>query len=339
MNKLFCAFGLLGLFTLLNSVAQAEKLEPPEFITPIQCEIPAECVVQNYMDVRPGPGVRDFNCGTLSYERHRGTDFRVLNYPSYKSGVPVLAAADGTVLRIKSGVNDGTFIKEGEKSIVQGREGGNEVVILHKNGWQTFYAHLRKGSIAVTEGDKVAAGDALGIVGLSGKSEFTHLHFHVMHNNKFYDPYLGTSSTGCQNKLSKSFWRAPDQEKLKYKATGLIETGFSSEIPNVVNLPFSSERERIALKKNGETLVFWIQAWGFKIADRLTLTYTDPTGKVSTNQITLKKNQASYFKYLGKKKPQTGWLSGSYTGKVRLERIVDGAWIIVFSRKTETTIP
>jgi hypothetical protein len=57
---------------------------------------------------------------------------------------------------------------------------GNHVVIDHGNGLYSFYAHLQKGSIKVKVGDKVQAGDELGLLGNTGNSSAPHMHFHIM---------------------------------------------------------------------------------------------------------------------------------------------------------------
>jgi murein DD-endopeptidase MepM/ murein hydrolase activator NlpD len=61
-----------------------------------------------------------------------------------------------------------------------GREGpyGLCVRIVHPDGWSTRYAHLRR--LYVSEGRTVAAGDALGEVGSSGRSTGRHLHFELL---------------------------------------------------------------------------------------------------------------------------------------------------------------
>ena len=56
---------------------------------------------------------------------------------------------------------------------------GNHVIVEGPSGC-TAYAHLRDGSVAVREGDVVAAGDPIGTVGNSGNTTMPHLHFQLM---------------------------------------------------------------------------------------------------------------------------------------------------------------
>lgn len=54
---------------------------------------------------------------------------------------------------------------------------GNLVVVDHGRGITTFYAHLS--AIHVTPGQRVVAGQAVGLVGSSGRSTGPHLHYEV----------------------------------------------------------------------------------------------------------------------------------------------------------------
>jgi murein DD-endopeptidase MepM/ murein hydrolase activator NlpD len=53
--------------------------------------------------------------------------------------------------------------------------GGNQLVIVHDNGYRTGYAHLSK--YLVKEGEKVAAGQYIAATGESGNVTGPHLHF------------------------------------------------------------------------------------------------------------------------------------------------------------------
>ncbi|MFH1896604.1 MAG: M23 family metallopeptidase [bacterium] len=63
---------------------------------------------------------------------------------------------------------------------------GNQVVVDHGNGYQTNYAHLS--SVSVGAGDSVSKGQALGVMGNTGRSFGTHLHFEVEYFGKLIDP-------------------------------------------------------------------------------------------------------------------------------------------------------
>lgn len=65
---------------------------------------------------------------------------------------------------------------------------GNCVMVRHFNGLETLYGHLDR--IDVRQGDVVAAGEALGLGGSSGKSSGPHLHFEVRYGGFALDPAL-----------------------------------------------------------------------------------------------------------------------------------------------------
>lgn len=67
------------------------------------------------------------------------------------------------------------------------------VIIDHGNGLNTYYAHMKEGSIAVSVGQRVSRGQVLGQIGATGFVTGPHLHFEVRINGKTVDPapYLG----------------------------------------------------------------------------------------------------------------------------------------------------
>src|SRR5262249_30199802 len=129
--------------------ATAESM--PSFDLPIACTIGKDCWVQNYLDHDPGKGAVDFTCGHLTYNAHNGSDIRVADYATMHRGIPVLAAASGQVLRLRDGMAD-VNVRVIGRSALDGKDAGNSVVIGHGDGWETQYAHMRKGSIKVKVG-------------------------------------------------------------------------------------------------------------------------------------------------------------------------------------------
>lgn len=75
----------------------------------------------------------------------------------------------------------GTVIVAPASGIVTGKNtsknGGNQLFILHPNGYRTGYAHLS--AYLVNTGDRVKKGQAIARVGNTGRSSGPHLHFTV----------------------------------------------------------------------------------------------------------------------------------------------------------------
>lgn len=63
---------------------------------------------------------------------------------------------------------------------------GQVIVIRHKNGLETYYAHLSKMNVEV--GDEVYAGQTIGLGGNTGKSRGSHLHFEVRYLGQPINP-------------------------------------------------------------------------------------------------------------------------------------------------------
>jgi len=63
---------------------------------------------------------------------------------------------------------------------------GKLVVVEHKEGYATFYAHMDE--IGVENGNKVSKGDVIGRVGSTGQSTGPHLHYEVRRNGKNLNP-------------------------------------------------------------------------------------------------------------------------------------------------------
>ncbi|MEI0736764.1 M23 family metallopeptidase [Paenibacillus sp. JTLBN-2024] len=60
------------------------------------------------------------------------------------------------------------------------------MIISHGNGYETLYGHLR--SISTHTGARVDQGDPIGIMGSTGHSTGTHLHFEIHKNGSIQNP-------------------------------------------------------------------------------------------------------------------------------------------------------
>ncbi|MFD0590255.1 peptidoglycan DD-metalloendopeptidase family protein [Paenibacillus sp. GCM10027627] len=63
---------------------------------------------------------------------------------------------------------------------------GKTIIINHQNGYKTLYAHMS--SYTVSKGDKVEKGDQIGVMGNTGNSTGTHLHFEIHKNGVPQNP-------------------------------------------------------------------------------------------------------------------------------------------------------
>ena len=89
-------------------------------------------------------------------------------------GQPVLAPGPGVVVRVRDGLADnppGVMDRSAPM--------GNFVSIDHGDGEFSVLGHLRRGSVRVREGERVATGDTVAAVGNSGASTGPHLHYNL----------------------------------------------------------------------------------------------------------------------------------------------------------------
>ena len=285
---------------------------PPQLELPVDCEIGAACVVQNYVDQDPGPGARDHTCGPLSYDGHKGTDIRVPGRPEMAAGVAVLAAAAGVVRVAHDGEAD-------VPTSLTGPDAGNAVVLDHGDGWVSQYSHLRQGSIAVAVGTRVAIGTRLGLIGWSGRAEFPHLDFVLRHDGRTIDPFSGTpAGEGC-GRGGAPLWSPAAQAALAYQAGGLLRAGFAAKAPGLAGTldgAYDAPPDTQA-----PALVFWAVAWGLREGDRETIRLIGPDGRIRAEASgALPRNQAQWLRYAAHKRPISGFPPGRYRGEYRVTR-------------------
>lgn len=95
---------------------------------------------------------------------HTGMDFTA------RTGTDVYATGDGVVEAIE----------------VSGWGYGKSIVINHGYGYKTRYAHLS--AFKVKQGQKIKRGELIGLVGNTGKSTGSHLHYEVEKGGKKVNP-------------------------------------------------------------------------------------------------------------------------------------------------------
>jgi len=158
--------------------------------------------IGNYVDQdTTSPGIKDWNCGSVTYDGHQGTDICSFPYPFYKmdnNQIEVIAAAPGTIINKVDGHYD--------KNCAMGDSTANYIVIQHADGSCAMYWHMKKNSLtSKILGQTVVTGEYLGVVGSSGSSTGPHLHFEVLKGitiSTLNDPYSGT----CNTLNANSWW-------------------------------------------------------------------------------------------------------------------------------------
>jgi murein DD-endopeptidase MepM/ murein hydrolase activator NlpD len=119
---------------------------------------------------------------TGQYYIHKGIDLS-----TYRQGDPIIATADGQVVTVDIDLTG--F--------------GNYVIIKHKHGFYTRYAHLQ--SFAVTTGQRVQQGQVIGRIGNTGLSTGPHLHYEVHIGSDVVDPlkYINIRSDIANSPMSR----------------------------------------------------------------------------------------------------------------------------------------
>lgn len=297
----------------LLALAATTAASEPVLDLPIDCELGTTCHIQQYTDRDPGPDFRDYRCGALAYDGHKGTDFSLPTLRAMEQGVKVLAAAPGTVRGVRDSMPDQLYTQETVEAI-KGRECGNGVVIRHDNGWETQYCHLKLNSVRVRSGDRVKRGTILGEVGLSGKTQFPHLHLSVRQNGEVVDPF-DTGDTAECGLSGDSLWASDPI----YVPGALIDVGFSDRVPKYSEI-HAGDAKADNLTPQAGALVLYGFAYGGLKDDILRLSITGPDGPFAEHDTKLEKNQARFFRAFGKRLKTSGWPVGVYRGTVTMIR-------------------
>ncbi|MCF2869698.1 M23 family metallopeptidase [Octadecabacter sp. G9-8] len=291
----------------LLSCAMPAVAQDISLALPIDCTLGDSCYIQNYVDHDPTEGASDFQCGVLTYDGHKGTDFGLISLTAMEDGVDVLAAAAGTVRGVRNDMRDVLYTLDlaGE---INGRDCGNGVVVVHDNGWETQYCHMRMGSVSVLPGDIVETGDVLGLVGLSGRTQFPHVHISVRQGGQMVDPFAPEGQTDCNAAPVDGLWDA----SITTPTGGLLATGFSAKIPNYAAVKAGTAAAQTLM--SDAPIVLWAFAFGAQAGDVMTLSIEGPGGPLFETEDVLDRQQALFMRAGGLNPPDVGFPAGNYTG-------------------------
>ncbi|WP_281542637.1 M23/M56 family metallopeptidase [Maribacter aestuarii] len=164
--KILIVLPFLGIFLVAFNTKEVVKFadqpkedsaginETPIFVSPLNQDDLQK------VSARFGPVKNPFS---KEVEMHTGIDMVAA------AGKRVSASAGGKVVASK-----------------EDKRNGNYILLEHKDGFSTKYAHLKDRAVKIN--DIVKSGDMIGHVGNTGKSTGTHLHFEILKSGKALDP-------------------------------------------------------------------------------------------------------------------------------------------------------
>lgn len=186
--------------------------------------------------------IEDYDCGEKTYDGHTGTDIGLASFAAMEEGVTISASLAGTVLQTHDGEPDHNTSWVGQSGF------GNYVSLQHEDGLVTYYGHMTNGSVAVAPGDVVSAGDALGLVGSSGRSDLPHLHLELQQNGAVVDPFAGSCNS------AGSAWAEQDDDDLTFQ---VFDSGFTDQ-SLTLDLVKQPPAAKTTWSAADQTLWFWV---------------------------------------------------------------------------------
>lgn len=229
--------------------------------------------VAAYVDKNTNSGqIQDWNCGTRTYDGHRGID--IVPWPFIWNKMDnnlaeVIAAAPGVIIAKVDGNPDRVC-----NGVGGGSNSNNYITVQHADGSTALYVHMKTGSLtSKIVGDSVKTGDFLGITGSAGQSTGVHLHFEVRTNgtfNSYIDPNYGSCNTG----IGSTWWA----NQRPYVEPQLMKLSIHDAWPYMASCPVTTDtvHERYTYPFNyGSQVAFYAcskhvvtgDAWNFRILD------------------------------------------------------------------------
>ena len=220
---------------------------------------------------------------------HKGVDYAA------PAGTPIHAPGTGTVSR--------TGFQKGKA--------GYYIVLQHDNGYETKFFHMKEMS-GLKAGQRVNAGDVIGLVGSTGASSGAHLHYEVRKNGQLLDPTKVNHSTNKTNGLpsggnalsnlgsviskGEGGYNSYNRGTIGKKIIGATHNG------NITNLTVSDILRRQAIKDPNNTN----RIFAFGKYQMIPSTFKDAVNKMGLNgdeMMTPELQERIFLEYLIKKRP------------------------------------
>lgn len=289
----------------------------PVLSLPLACDFERDCSIQKYVDRDASSGRQDYRCGRITTDGHDGTDLRLRREEDLARDIPVLAAADGTVLRVRDGMADRN-VRELPAGSLGDRLAGNAVIVDHGEGWVTQYSHLKMASIVARPGTRVRRGDRLGFVGMSGNAEFPHLHFKVRKDGKTIDPFLAIAGAPCGG-LTATLWDKPAATRLAYQVADVLRAGFATSAQDVPQRRHAGSPAK--LPEDAAALIIWATATGVQPGDVQAFRILGPDERIIFDKaVTVLDGGLDWLAFAGVAGDGRRWAPGRYTGSYALKR-------------------
>ncbi|WP_424939098.1 M23 family metallopeptidase [Aliiroseovarius sp. S253] len=295
------------------SAATPVAARDPVLSFPVDCALGKDCFIQNYVDADPSKGAADFTCGALSNDGHTGTDIALISDVAAQAGVDVRPVAPGVVRRVRVGTKD-QFLSASFEHL-HGQDCGNGVVVDHGGGWESQYCHLRNSSVTVEIGQRVGLQTTLGQIGMSGRTEFPHLHLSVRKDGQVVDPFNADPLTYCGGDDARSLWA----DKIDYLPSGFVNAGFGFQLPDFDKVKWGQAHHRQINIGDG-ALVFWAQLFGAQTGDLMRLVIHGPMGTFHDHEEVLDATQARAMRAAGRLLHNGNTQPGHYQGIASLMR-------------------
>jgi len=302
---------------ILSACEDTSKTSPPgnpDGLTfPVACTLGEDCWIARYVDHSQDDEARDYLCGNHTQSGHKGTDIALNDLGRMANGVDVLAAKGGTVLRVRDGVEDISVRRTGADA-VDGQECGNGIVIAHDNGDESQYCHLKKGSITVEPEERVEAGAKIAQVGLSGETEFPHLHYMLRRGGEIIDPFDGSRMGDHCDASGPILWA----NDIAYDPLVLFDLQLSDTPPKGDSV---WQAGKTSLSRMSPAMVVTARGMFTEAGDTWHMRIRDPKGKVFVEQkAALEDGDQFYYRFIGRKRPDGGFLPGIWTAELTAKR-------------------